>query len=433
MPELPTLRGFGDELAGLPALGKAIRGLIGGGDYDEQEKLRKAILQDPSIAENLSQLNRDNPQLYGALKLGRFGDQIAQTPEGFKQKKEQQSLQAGELDIKSKQQEDALAPVRASILNAQKTKLDLDVADMQEAQKGFPGINWKKAVDDFSTGQQSSDLQAIMSNPRAMPLFQSMLGLKKQSDMLASQEDRADKRLQAQFDLQAQREDKNRTKSLIDQGKSFVLQSHVGTPETWAAYLDDPTVQAQAHDLVKNGFPKGHEHDQNLINLRDIAAKREQDQNLSGSIERTKVIGQVNNIFKDIGSKKYKKEELPGVISSLNQQLQLLQSLGGRSMQVVPESQLATGSTMDFLTQKKYSNKPVLIDAVTRQPLDENKLDVVAEQPSSPKFSPQQITQAAQDISKHKGTITWNDVIGKLKKEHPDMYQILKDRGDIPE
>lgn len=427
---IPTLRGLTEETSNLPGLGKAISDILAGGDATIQKALRAAIIQDPSVAENLSQLSRDNPELYGALKLGKFGNEIAKTPEGYKQKREAQTLQAGQLDIQNKQEESDLAPVRRSILNAQKTKLDLDIQDSLEASKGFPGINFKKAVDDFTSGTQSPDLQAVMSNPKAMPMFTQMVGFKKQGEMLASQEKRADERINAQFDLQANREDKKREKDYVDKGNEFFKKYGVGTPQTWAEYLMNPSIQQTVDDLVKN--PKLAGKDPHLLALRDIGTRLEQDQNLHGLTERARITGQVNGMLKDLRSKKVKGEEQKGIMANLNSQLEVLEQLGGRSMRMVPESSLATGSTMDWLTQKKYSDKPILVDAITKQPLDENKIDVISEQPVSKQYSPQQINQTAAAIAPYKGKITWNDVIEKLKKEQPEMYKILKQRGDIP-
>jgi hypothetical protein len=427
---IPVLRGLADETSNLPQLGAVLSQLLGGGNQQMIKSLQAAIAADPSVAENLAQLSRDNPELYGALKLGKFGDAIAKTPAGYKQKKEEQSLQAGDLANKQTQQEYDLGPVKASILKVQQAKGELDLKNLQDQAKGFPGVNFKKAIDDFSKGVQSPDVQAVMSNPDARALFSQMMGYKKQGEMIQAQADRQDKSIQAQFDLQAQREDRQRTKEYVDKGNEFFKKYGVGTPQTWAQYLMDPSTQQTVDDLVKNPKLATDPHSRALL---DIGQRLEQDQNLHGVAERTRVVGQVNTMLKDIGSGKYKKEELPAAMQNINQQLDVLGQLGGRQMKVVPESQTATNSTMDYLTQKKYSNKPVLIDATTNQKLDANKLDIIAEQPSSKSFSPQQITQTAQTIGKYKGTISWDDVIKKLKTESPEMYQILKQRGDIPE
>jgi hypothetical protein len=427
---IPTLRGLGDETSNLPQLGSVLAQVLGGGNQQMIKSLQAAIAADPSVAENLAQLSRDNPELYGALKLGRFGDAIAKTPEGYKQQKEKQTLATGDLENKLKQQEYDLGPVKKSILDVQKAKLDLDLKNAQDQAAGFPGVNFKKAIDDFSQGIQSPDVQAVMSNPDARTLFSQMMGYKKQGEMIQAQADRQDKSIQAQFDLQAQREDRIRSKEYVDKGNEFFKKYGVGTPQTWAQYLMDPSVQSTVDDLVKNPKLATDEHSKALL---AIGQRLEQDQNLHGVAERTRVTSQVNSMLKDISSGKYGKQELPGALQNINQQLDVLGQMGGRSMQVVPESQTATNSTMDFLTQKKYSNKPVLIDKTTGQKLDIGKINVLAEQPSSNKFSPQQINQAAATVGKYKATIQWKDVIDKLKKESPEMYQILKQRGDIPE
>lgn len=435
---IETLRGLTEETANLPSLGKNLADLLSGGNSDLIKKLKDAIAQDPSVAENLAQLSRDNPQLYGALKLGKFGDSIAKTPEGFKQKREAQTLASGDLsnqqaqlNIKNTQNELDLNPVRASILKAQNEKLKLDERQLQEAAKGFPGLNFKKAVTDFTSGQQSPDLQAIMGNPHAMQLFQSMVGWQKQQESLASQEQRQDARLAQQFDLAALREDRLTNKKYVDEGTSFFKKYGVGTPQTWAEYLSNPSIQSTVDDLVSGKVLAGK--DQHLQALKAIGTRLQQDTDMhTATTLRQNLLG-VDRILKDVKNGKMDKDlglQQANELLNTNSQLK-----GTGQIQLVAGDKVpGVGKLHGFFNR----NKIVAINPTTGKTIDVSENDIAAvdkfaNEAKPSQYTPQQVQQAAQVVKQAStNPITMKQVIEKLKKEHPEMYQILLSQGAIP-
>lgn len=429
---IDTLRGLTEETANLPALGNVLAKLLGK-DNELQASLRKAIAADPSLASELADLSKSNPQLFGALRLGKFGEQIAKTPPGYKQQKEAQSLEAGKLDIATKQQEFDLNPVRASILNAQKEKLDLDNKQLQEAAKGFPGVNFEKAVTDFTSGQQSPDLQAVMSNPHAMQLFTQMVGWKKQQESLASQEARQDQRLAQQFDLAAQREDRLRNKQYKDEGTAFFKKYGVGTPQTWAQYLSDPTTQNTVDDLVSGKVSPGK--DQNLQALMAIGTRLKQDTDMhTQTTVRQNLLG-IDRLLKDVQAGKT--DRTIGM-QSANDLLNANAQLTGKNPVMLVTGDKVPG--VSGFSGWMHRNKIVALDPATGKTadiggygagnsfnVDINKLAEAADKaPSGTGHTPQDIQQARNAVK----TATPKD-IKELKTRDPEMYNILVNSGDI--
>lgn len=420
---IPVLRGLTEETANLPNLGKSLADLLSGGNSEIQRKLKEAIAQDPSVAESLADLSRNNPELFGALKLGKFGDAIAKTPPGYKQKREEQTLKAGELDIQSKQQDIDLNPVRASILKAQNDRLQLDQKQLDQQAKGFPGVNFKKAVDDFISGQQTPDVQAVMSNPHAMQLFQSMVGWRKQEESLRSQEQRQDARLSQQFDLAAMREDKIQNKKYVDEGTNFFKKYGVGTPQTWAEYLSNPSIQNTVDDLVSGKVLAGK--DPHLQALKAIGTRLRQDEDLHTSTTYRQNLLGVDRILKDIKDRKVDKSLGLQQANDLLRQNSELKGTG--------QIQLTTGDKVPGVSGFSgwfNRNKIVAINPLTGKSVDVgddiNTVDKFAESASPSEFTQQDIQQARIAVK----TATPKD-LDELKKKHPEMYRILQLSGDI--
>lgn len=434
---IPVLRGLTEETANLPNLGKSLADLLSGGNSELQRKLREAIAQDPSVAENLAQLSRDNPQLFGALKLGKFGDKIAKTPEGFKQKREAQTLESGALankqaglNVQQTQNELDLNPVRVSILKAQRDSLELTNKQLQEAAKGFPGVNFEKAVTDFTSGQQSPDLQAVMSNPHSMQLFQAMVGWKKQEQSLNSQEARQDQRLSQQWDLAQQKEDRLSTKKYVDEGTQFFKKYGVGSPQTWAEYLSNPSIQSTVDDLVSGKVLAGK--DPHLQALKAIGMRLQQDTNMHDDTQiRQNLLG-VDKLIKEVKAGKTDKAiGLKAATDLLNQNAQIRGT--GQVILTTGDNVPGVGKLGGFFNR----NKIVALDPNTGKTVDIgdddlSKLDKFTSNTTTSQYTPQQINQAAQLVKSQPNPITMKQVIDKLKKEHPEVYNILKQRGDIP-
>jgi hypothetical protein len=262
-----------------------------------------------------------------------------------------------------------------------------------------------------------------MSNPHAMQLFQAMIGYKKQEESLASQEKRQDERLSQQFDLAAMREDRLNAKKAVDEGTQFFKKYGVGSPQTWAEYLSNPSIQSTVDDLVSGKVLAGK--DQHLQALKAIGIRLQQDEDMhTATTTRQNLLG-VDKILRDVkGGKVDKALGIQQANDLLNQNAQLK---GTQPIQLTTGDRVPGVSAMSGFFNR---NKIVALNPITGKAIDVgddiNKVAEFADKQTASSYTPEDLQKARVAVK----SATPKD-LADLKKAHPDMYIALQRLGDI--
>lgn len=413
--ELPTLRGWGDELQGLPDLGKNLANLLSGGGYDLQQALKKAIAQDPSVAERLGDLSRDNPQLFGALRLGKLGDQIALQPKSTESQQKEANLaqtQAGTQETQARttqlNNENDLSDVRKSIAHYQLVDLKDKSSQIEEQAHGYPGLKrgLGQVAEDVIAGKQPPELAYIAGQQGLAPLLQNMIQMK----MQMRGQDNAMDRFYA-------RQDKETTKKAIDEGTAFFKKYGVGSPQVWAEYLGNSAAQQTSEDLVAN--PQKAGNDPHLRALLAIGQRLKTDDDLHTHTQTTQNSLEIDKTLRAI--KKGDLDRNTGLARVNDLFKQNAGLTNSRQIMIIPGDQVPGKSALGRLFSG-YRN--VAVDAVTHQDLGE-----INDISDANKFQAQPATQpyTQQDLERAKAALpnaTPKD-LSDLQKLHPEIYQIL--------
>lgn len=413
--ELPTLRGWGDELQGLPDLGKNLANLLSGGGYDLQQALKKAIAQDPSVAERLGDLSRDNPQLFGALRLGKLGDQIALQPKSTESQQKEANLaqtQAGTQETQARttqlNNENDLSDVRKSIAHYQLVDLKDKSSQIEEQAHGYPGLKrgLGQVAEDVIAGKQPPELAYIAGQQGLAPLLQNMIQMKMQ---MRGQDNAMDRFYQ--------RQDKDNLKKITDEGTGFFKKYGVGSPQTWAEYLSSPAAQQTTDDLVAN--PQKAGNDPHLRALLAIGQRLKTDDDLHNHTAVIQNTVTADRLFRDI--KKGNVDRNSGLAQINDLFRQNAGITGNRQIMIVPGDQVPGKNAF----QKMWAgHKNVAIDAITHKDLgDINDISDTEKLTNEPQ--PKPYTQ--QDFEKAKAALpqATPTSLKWIEKEHPDMYQAL--------
>lgn len=410
--EIPTLRGLGDELSGLPDLGKSIANLLSGGGYDLQQALKKAIAADPSVAENLGQLSRDNPELYGALKLGKLGGQIAKTPQSqeksLKIEQQQATLVGTQANTQGQVNENDLSDVRKSIAHYNLADLKAKNAQLEEQAHGYPGLKRGLAqiADDVIAGKNPPELAYVAGQQGLAPLLQNIITNKQQ---MRGQD--------ASMDRYYARLDRETQKKATDEGTVFFKKYGVGSPQVWAEYLSSPAAQQTAEDLTANPDKAGN--DPHLLALRAIGMRLKTDDDLHTHSQTIQNTLSADKILRDVKAGKVDRNAGLAQVNDLFKQNAGL--TGSRQIMIIPGDQVPG---KNGLQQFMARNKNVAVDAVTHEDLGAvnniSDTEKFAAQPPSKEYTQQDFEQAKAALP----NATPKD-LSDLQKQHPQMYQAL--------
>jgi hypothetical protein len=294
---------------------------------------------------------------------------------------------------------------------------------LEEQAKSYPGLKrgLGEVAQDVMDGKNPSELSYIAQNPGLDPVFRQVLQNKQQLREINAAADRQTVTQQGLYDRLFKREDKSTEKKAMDEGLQMVKKYNVGTPQTWAQWISDPTTQSIVEGLVQNGIPKGQENDEHLRNLRAIglAVKQNRDMFLDAGTRQNNL--GADRILKEINAGKVDKGLGLDQINTLLKEN--ADSRGTRQIQLIPGNQVAGNNWYDNFRDR---NKVVAVDPVTHAKLGEvgesiDDISKFANQPPTQSYTPQDLAQARAALP----TATPKNLTD-LQKNHPILYQALK-------
>lgn len=434
---LPRLPGIGDAFEKLPDVAHNIMSALDP-NLDTKLALRQAIVTNPQLAQNLTALSQDNPQLYQMLGLGKLGGAIQQSPLDTKHRMEraartalddpQVATDAGRLQVvgktkKDEQEQDnrlqdqafniAQQPTRAKLNEQQVRQNDFELeylekrtGEIQEAFTTNPTLAdidvRKVATQFFETGNIDSRLLNRIALSPLSQYFSSLLN------------DIGNER--------ARKAGVSERRDIIAEG--LTKESKAGDVNMWRRYLDSPQLQERADGLANGTIPQNSFEDAQLRAMGIFVRRNREAEEVSA---RSRLQKQLDNMKKNFKANAPDADEQ---IKQMNLIQQQLENLGGPQGQEV-----GLGYTPNPWRVNPDSSPTLarILPNEKKQIVTKTKEKVAPNNPTGPAGTPSAATmqnvqaeqQKIDQLKAHIKTLSGparEAALKKIKAQYPEYY-----------